>query len=82
MSLVKVKDKYQVTLPAEIRKQVGLAVGDLLEVEIKGAQITLTPKSVVDRELDLALEDYEEGLSIGPFETTEAAVRALRSAAK
>ena len=82
MYLVKVKDKYQVTLPAEIRKQVGLAVGDLLEVEIKGAQITLTPKSVVDRELDLALEDYEEGRSIGPFETTEAAVRALRSAAK
>ena len=34
-------------LAAEIRQKAGLAVGDLLEVEIKGTKITLTPKSVV-----------------------------------
>lgn len=82
MPLVKVKDKYQVTLPAEIREKAGLAVGDLLEIEVKGTQITLTPKSVVDRELALALEDYEEGRSIGPFPTAKTAIRALRRAAK
>lgn len=82
MPLVKVKDKYQVTLPAEIREKAGLAVGDLLEVEVKGTQITLTPQNVVDRELALALEDYEEGRSIGPFSTAKTAIRALRRAAK
>ncbi len=82
MFLVKVKEKYQVTLPAEIRKKIGLAVGDLLEVEVKGSKITLTPKSVIDRELALALEDYEEGRSIGPFNTAKTAVGALRRAAE
>ena len=82
MSLVKVKDKYQVTLPTEIRQKAGLAVGDLLEVEIKGNKITLTPKSVIDREISLALEEYDKGRSIGPFRTAKTAVRALRHAAK
>ena len=82
MSLVKVKDKYQVTLPAEVRRKIGLAVGDLLEIEVEGEKITLTPKSVVDRELALALEDYEKGKFIGPFHTAENAIDALRSAAK
>lgn len=82
MPLVKVKEKYQVTLPTEVRQKAGLAVGDLLEVEVKGKKITLTPKSVVDRELALALEDYEKGRSIGPFRTAKTAIRALRRAAK
>jgi AbrB family looped-hinge helix DNA binding protein len=82
MPLVKVKEKYQVTLPTEIRQKAGLAVGDLLEVEIQGTKITLTPKSVVDREIALALEDYDKGRSIGPFNTAKTAVRALRRAAK
>ena len=82
MALVKVKEKYQVTLPTEVRQKAGLAVGDLLEVEVKGKKITLTPKSVVDRELAPALEDYEKGRFIGPFRTAKAAVRALRRAAK
>jgi len=82
MPLVKVKDKYQVTLPAAVRQQAGLAVGDLLEVKVQGKKITLTPKSVVDRELALALEDYEKGRSIGPFETAKAATDALHRHAK
>ena len=82
MSLVKVREKYQVTLPAEVRRKIGLAVGDLLEIEVEGEKITLTPKSVVDRELALALEDYEKGKFIGPFHTAENAIDALRSAAK
>ena len=82
MSLVKVKEKYQVTLPASVRQKMGLAVGDLLEVEVKGKKITLTPKSVIDQELALALEDYEKGRFIGPFRTVKSAIRALRRAAK
>ena len=81
MSLVKVKEKYQVTLPASVRRKAGVAVGDLLEAKVQGKKITLTPKRVIDRELALALEDFRRGRSIGPFRTAKAAVRALRRAA-
>ncbi len=81
MSLVKVKEKYQVTLPASVRRKAGVAVGDLLEARVQGKKITLTPKRVIDRELALALEDFRRGRSIGPFRTAKAAVRALRRAA-
>jgi AbrB family looped-hinge helix DNA binding protein len=46
---VKVKDKFQITLPAEIREQLRLAVGDLLEATIQGQTIVLKPKDVLDR---------------------------------
>ncbi len=81
MPLVRVKGKYQVTLPLTVREKAGLAVGDLLEAKVEGKKITLTPKSVIDRELTLALEDVRQGRIIGPFRTTKAAVRALRRTA-
>ena len=34
MALVKLKEKYQVTLPAEVCKKADLAVGDLLDAEV------------------------------------------------
>ena len=82
MALVKVKEKYQVTLPAEVREKVGVAVGDFLEAKVQGKRITLTPKRVIDREIALALEDFKKGRFIGPFRTAKAAIRALRRAAK
>ena len=56
MSLVKVKEKYQVTIPAEIRKVLNLEVGDYLEVEAQGTAIILKPKAVIDREREVAWE--------------------------
>lgn len=44
MALVKVKEKYQVTIPTSVRQKVGLDVGDVLEAEVTGKKITLTPK--------------------------------------
>ena len=44
MPLVRVKGKYQVTLPLTVREKAGLAVGDLLEAKVEGKKITLTPK--------------------------------------
>lgn len=82
MALVRIKTKYQVTLPTSIRRQARLAVGDLLEAEVRGNRITLTPRAAVDRELALALEDIEHGRTLGPFRSAKAAVRALRRAAK
>src|ERR687884_1330754 len=47
--LVKVKEKFQITLPAELREVLHLAVGDLLEATIQDNVIILKPKDVVDR---------------------------------
>ena len=78
MPLVKVKGKYQVTLPASVRKKAGVAVGDLLEAQVRGKTITLTPKMAIDRDIDLALEDFKRGRVIGPFRTAKAAILAIR----
>jgi AbrB family looped-hinge helix DNA binding protein len=50
LPLVKVKEKFQITLPAELREALHLAVGDLLEATIQDNVIVLKPKIVVDRE--------------------------------
>ena len=49
LPLVKVKDKFQITIPAELREKIQLAVGDLLEATVSGQTIVLKPKAVVDR---------------------------------
>ena len=82
MTLVKVKEKYQVTLPASVRRKAGLAVGDLLEAKVQGRKITLTPKSIVDRELALALEDVKKGRVFGPFSSAKDMIRSLHQEAK
>jgi AbrB family looped-hinge helix DNA binding protein len=54
MALVRVKGKYQVTIPKEVRRKLGLRVGDYLEVEVQGSTILLKPKALLDK--DEALE--------------------------
>lgn len=49
MPLVKVKEKYQVTIPSTIRKKLPLKVGDILEVSLKHNEIVLKPQVVLDR---------------------------------
>ena len=82
MTLVKVKEKYQVTLPAALREKAGLEVGDLLEAKVVGRKITLTPKTVLDREVAQALKEIDEGKTHGPFKTAEAAIRFLHRRAR
>nr|BAL59585.1 hypothetical conserved protein [Candidatus Acetothermum autotrophicum] len=49
MSLIKVKEKYRVTLPAEIREKLPLKVGDLLEVSLDRNRIILKPCMAPER---------------------------------
>ena len=54
MSIIRVKNKYQVVIPERIRADIGgIEVGDTFEVKAERGKITLTPKSVVvlDREI-------------------------------
>jgi len=48
MSLVTVKPKFQVTIPAKLRKGIDLHEGDLMEATIVKGGILLRPKDIVD----------------------------------
>jgi AbrB family looped-hinge helix DNA binding protein len=76
MALVKVKEKYQVTLPAQMRQKAGLSVGDLLEAKVEGNKITLTPQTVLDRNLEISLREFKEGKG-RTFKTANEAIRYL-----
>ena len=49
MALVTLKPKFQVTIPAKLRKGLNLQEGDLMEATIAGDGILLRPKDLVDR---------------------------------
>lgn len=49
MSLIRVKSKFQLTLPAELREESGLEIGDIVDAKWERGKIVLTPKSVVNR---------------------------------
>ncbi len=55
MTLVKVRYKYQVTLPQDVRDELRLVEGDLLEASVENHTIILKPKAVVDRQIDETL---------------------------
>jgi AbrB family looped-hinge helix DNA binding protein len=59
MALVKLKQKGQMTLPAEIRTALSLKEGDLLEINIENGKVSLSPKMVVDRRAE-AFKRMEE----------------------
>lgn len=82
MSLVKVKTKYQITLPHSVRQEAGVTVGDLLEVKIERGKITLTPKTVIDRRIAEGLEDIRAGRVYGPFRSPEELIRSLHRNAR
>ena len=50
MALLKILRSSQITLPAELRRQVGLSEGDYLEAQAVKEGILLKPVSVVDRQ--------------------------------
>jgi len=73
MPLVRVKDKAQITLPAKVRRTLGIEEGDYLEVQLEGNRIVLIPQTVIaklppvtlsrgaEQMLEEALEDVQAG---------------------
>lgn len=49
MTHIKIKQKYQVTIPASLRKRLELQEGDVLEAREQGGAILLVPQVVVSR---------------------------------
>ena len=49
MALIRIKEKFQVTLPASLRKLTKVAVGDFLEADVERGVIRLRAKQLVNR---------------------------------
>ncbi|MFO1146606.1 MAG: AbrB/MazE/SpoVT family DNA-binding domain-containing protein [Rhodospirillales bacterium] len=49
MTLLTVKDKFQVTIPSRLRREAAIEVGDVLEATYEAGAIVLRPKAVIDR---------------------------------
>ena len=49
MSLVKVKSKYQIVIPEDVRKKVKVDIGDTLEIMEKDGAIVLKPVMVIEK---------------------------------
>ena len=77
MSIVRVKTKYQVTLPTVVRERAGVSIGDVLEATVEKGKITLTPKTLVDRGIAEGLEDIRQGRVYGPFNSADEMLRSL-----
>ncbi|MDO9289030.1 MAG: AbrB/MazE/SpoVT family DNA-binding domain-containing protein [Thermodesulfovibrionales bacterium] len=49
MSLVKVKNKYQVVIPEDVRKKLKVEIGDTLDIEEKDGVLVIKPVLVIDK---------------------------------
>lgn len=78
MPLVTVKDRFQVVIPPLVRKQIGVAVGDVLEARAQKGKIVLEPKGIVDPGITESLADFKAGRTHGPFDTAEEAIASMK----
>lgn len=49
MSLVKVKSKYQIVIPGDVRKKLKMEIGDTLEIEEKDNVLLIRPVVMIDK---------------------------------
>lgn len=86
MSAVKIGVSRQVVIPKKIHDELGLAPGDYLKVEVDKGKVVLTPKALVDKDVERRLaesfEDFRKGRVYGPFSSAKEAIRSLRSGKK
>ena len=62
MAVVRIEERYQVTIPVDIRRELNLEVGDLLEIEAKDGVITLKPITAAGSERERAWKRLESVL--------------------
>jgi AbrB family looped-hinge helix DNA binding protein len=82
MSIVRVKNKYQVVIPESVRQKIRVEVGDMFDAEVEHGRITLTPKSLVDREIAEGLADLKKGRTYGPYDSADDMLKALHGLAR
>jgi len=81
VSAVKLGSSRQVVIPKKIHDELGLKPGDYLEVELLDGKLVFTPKVLIDKRLEEAMEDLRQGRVRGPFASVDAMLGSLHSAA-
>ena len=51
MSLLQVRRNFQITIPAKLRKALGIEEGDYIDAELQNETIVLRPKAITDRSI-------------------------------
>ena len=77
--LVKVTRGGQVTIPAEMRRQAGIEIGDYVEMRMVDGRLVLVPKQLIDKdqtwfwteEWQAAERESEDDLRAGRVEALE-----------
>ena len=95
MSIVTVKNKFQVVIPQSVRDQIAVNVGDVFEATAERGKIVFQPKAIVDRDeytpaqrrridaqLAKSVAEHKEGKSFGPFKTHQEMVDFLHQQTK
>ncbi len=85
--IAQIRQNYQITLPVELRRRLGLKIGDLLEITAKGYRLILTPKRPVDldqawfwsKEWQEAEREVEEHLKAGRVKKARSAEELTRT---
>jgi antitoxin MazE len=92
MPIVKVRENYQITLPAALRKKFKIVVGDYVETEEAEEGIIIRPVKVIrpdqgwfyTKEWQKSEEEADEAIAkgevVGPFEDIKGALKALKKA--
>jgi len=66
--ITQISKRGQITLPAEVRKMLGLEPGDTLVVRVEEGRIVLEPAVVLPLELysDERIAEFEKNAEVGP----------------
>jgi AbrB family looped-hinge helix DNA binding protein len=90
MARVKLGKRHQVTIPVQTIKRLGLKAGEELELVESEKAIVLVPRKHIPKDqrwyyteewqqmMQEAFEEVKQGKLIGPFDTAEEAIRALK----
>jgi bifunctional DNA-binding transcriptional regulator/antitoxin component of YhaV-PrlF toxin-antitoxin module len=58
MYLVRIKGKYQITIPLDLRERLDLELADFLEAGVEDGRLTFTPKRLADRDPTAATASF------------------------
>jgi AbrB family looped-hinge helix DNA binding protein len=60
MSIVQVRGRAQITLPADVREKLGIEEGDMLEARVEDKRVVLVPQKLVPKFEEVELSEEGE----------------------
>jgi AbrB family looped-hinge helix DNA binding protein len=59
MAVTRIRQKFQVTIPEDVRRKIPVEIGEYVEVEVQGNLITIKPLVVEDKFSEKDIEALE-----------------------